>query len=72
MHAICILCNKRSSEAIEPMECLLSERIDVVHMLYIDHGLRSGAKLARNPDQFLDPVSYQPALKHVHRIVFAI
>ena len=62
MHAIRILRNKRSSEAIEPMECLLAERIDVVHVLNIDDGLASGVKLAGDPDQFLDPISCQPAL----------
>src|SRR5215469_15043322 len=66
-----ILCKKRRSEAIEPKESLLPERIDVVHALNIQDGLTSGVKLAGDPGQFLDPISCQPALKHIRRVTFS-
>ena len=56
--------DKPCSQPVQPKQCFLTERIDVVDLFEIENRGCSRTKVARDPHEFLRPISCQLALQN--------
>jgi len=59
------------AQPVQPEQRFFAQRIDVEDLFEVENGGCSRTKVAGNPDEFLGPISRQPAFENERRRIVA-